>query len=211
MSRPAARQAAARRAVRLGQHAGRHLADDRRVLPRHLHGAGPDAVDGGGGASPRARLVARRFPQAVRRPGRRGRASLLRDLPPHPSRASAAAAGRRRRCWHTAGDAGCYVAVVSNKVGDNLRTELAHLGWQRWITRAVGAKDCQARQAGTRSRSIWRSTARELPLTRRYGWSETPRPTSNVPMRQGVCPFWSGARNNCPRSPAGTSAPPQGT
>ena len=38
---------------------------------------------------------------------------------------------------------GCYVAVVSNKVGDNLRAELAHLGWQRWISRAVGARDCQ--------------------------------------------------------------------
>ena len=38
---------------------------------------------------------------------------------------------------------GCYVAVVSNKVGDNLRAELAHLGWQRWIARAVGAKDCE--------------------------------------------------------------------
>jgi phosphoglycolate phosphatase len=37
---------------------------------------------------------------------------------------------------------GCYVAVVSNKVGDNLRAELAHLGWQRWVSRAVGAKDC---------------------------------------------------------------------
>lgn len=36
---------------------------------------------------------------------------------------------------------GCYVAVVSNKVGDNLRAELSHLGWQKWITRAVGAKD----------------------------------------------------------------------
>lgn len=38
---------------------------------------------------------------------------------------------------------GCYVAVVSNKVGDNLRAELTHLGWQRWIARAVGAKDCR--------------------------------------------------------------------
>lgn len=36
---------------------------------------------------------------------------------------------------------GCYVAVVSNKVGTNLRTEVAHLGWDRWITRAVGARD----------------------------------------------------------------------
>ncbi len=39
--------------------------------------------------------------------------------------------------------AGCYVAVVSNKVGVNLRAELAHLGWNRWITRAVGAKDAK--------------------------------------------------------------------
>ena len=39
--------------------------------------------------------------------------------------------------------AGCYVAVVSNKVGDNLRAELAHLGWNRWISRAVGAKDAK--------------------------------------------------------------------
>jgi len=40
-------------------------------------------------------------------------------------------------------DAGCYVAVVSNKVGQNLRTELAHLGWGKWIYRAVGARDCK--------------------------------------------------------------------
>jgi phosphoglycolate phosphatase len=39
--------------------------------------------------------------------------------------------------------AGCYVAVVSNKVGENLRAELAHLGWNRWISRAVGAKDAK--------------------------------------------------------------------
>ena len=37
--------------------------------------------------------------------------------------------------------ASCYVAVVSNKVGDNLRAEVAHLGWERWISKAVGAKD----------------------------------------------------------------------
>jgi len=40
---------------------------------------------------------------------------------------------------------GCYVAVVSNKVGDNLRAELSHLGWQRWISRAVGALPPQPR------------------------------------------------------------------
>lgn len=39
--------------------------------------------------------------------------------------------------------AGCYVAVVSNKVGENLRAEVAHLGWNRWITRAVGARDAK--------------------------------------------------------------------
>jgi phosphoglycolate phosphatase len=39
-------------------------------------------------------------------------------------------------------EAGCYIAVVSNKVGDNLRAELAHLGWGRWISKAVGARDC---------------------------------------------------------------------
>ena len=39
-------------------------------------------------------------------------------------------------------EAGCYVAIVSNKVGENLRTEMKHLGWDRWIKRAVGARDC---------------------------------------------------------------------
>jgi len=40
-----------------------------------------------------------------------------------------------------ASESGCYVAVVSNKVGKNLRAEVAHLGWDRWIKRAVGARD----------------------------------------------------------------------
>ncbi len=40
-------------------------------------------------------------------------------------------------------DAGCFVAVVSNKVGKNLRTEVTHLGWDRWIVRSVGAKDAR--------------------------------------------------------------------
>ena len=38
---------------------------------------------------------------------------------------------------------GAFVGVVSNKVGDNLRVELAHLGWDRWIKRAVGARDAK--------------------------------------------------------------------
>ena len=40
-------------------------------------------------------------------------------------------------------DAGCYIGVVSNKVGDNLRVELAHLGWGKWIRKAVGARDAK--------------------------------------------------------------------
>src|SRR5262249_52820092 len=44
------------------------------------------------------------------------------------------------RLLERAASLGCYVAVVSNKVGKNLRAELKHLGWDRWITRAVGAK-----------------------------------------------------------------------
>ena len=39
-------------------------------------------------------------------------------------------------------ESGFYVAVVSNKVGDNLRAEVKHLGWDRWISTAVGARDC---------------------------------------------------------------------
>jgi phosphoglycolate phosphatase len=39
--------------------------------------------------------------------------------------------------------AGCYIGVVSNKVGDNLRVELAHLGWGKWIRKAVGARDAK--------------------------------------------------------------------
>lgn len=38
---------------------------------------------------------------------------------------------------------GRYVAVVSNKMGKNLRAEVAHLGWSRWISRAVGARDAK--------------------------------------------------------------------
>jgi phosphoglycolate phosphatase len=37
---------------------------------------------------------------------------------------------------------GFYVAIVSNKVGENLRKELTYLRWDRWISRAVGARDC---------------------------------------------------------------------
>jgi phosphoglycolate phosphatase len=38
-------------------------------------------------------------------------------------------------------DAGFYLGVVSNKKGDILRTEAAHLGWNRHFARIVGASD----------------------------------------------------------------------
>ncbi|MGB8180981.1 MAG: HAD family hydrolase [Stellaceae bacterium] len=41
-------------------------------------------------------------------------------------------------------DAGYYLAVVSNKTGASLRTEAAHIGWDRYFRRLVGAGDAQA-------------------------------------------------------------------
>jgi phosphoglycolate phosphatase len=41
-------------------------------------------------------------------------------------------------------EAGCYLAVVSNKTGPVLRREAAHLGWTRYFTRLVGATDATA-------------------------------------------------------------------
>jgi phosphoglycolate phosphatase len=34
-----------------------------------------------------------------------------------------------------------YIALVSNKTGYNLRAEVAHLGWQDYFVKAIGAKD----------------------------------------------------------------------
>ena len=36
---------------------------------------------------------------------------------------------------------GCYMGVVSNKMGDHLRREAEHLGWNRYFGRLVGATD----------------------------------------------------------------------
>ena len=41
-------------------------------------------------------------------------------------------------------EAGCYLAVVSNKTGPILRREAAHLGWTRYFARLVGATDAAA-------------------------------------------------------------------
>ncbi len=38
-------------------------------------------------------------------------------------------------------DAGIYLALVSNKTGDNLRQEVSHLGWGGYFSRVVGATD----------------------------------------------------------------------
>ncbi len=37
---------------------------------------------------------------------------------------------------------GVWLGVVSNKNGENLRKEVAHLGWDRYFRRVVGANDC---------------------------------------------------------------------
>ena len=107
-------------------------------------------------------------------------------------------------------EAGWYVAVVSNKVGDNLRTEMAHLGWQRWIARAVGAKDAKRDKPapdpiylaldGTGiapDESVWMvgDSLADLQCAHAAGWSSG--------SGRG------GGTIGCP--PAGTSAPPKGT
>jgi len=38
-------------------------------------------------------------------------------------------------------DRGVYLGVVSNKMGDHLRKEAAHLGWEKYFGRIVGATD----------------------------------------------------------------------
>jgi phosphoglycolate phosphatase len=40
-------------------------------------------------------------------------------------------------------EAGVYLAIVSNKKGSYLREEVAHLGWQRFFGRIVGAFDAK--------------------------------------------------------------------
>jgi len=40
--------------------------------------------------------------------------------------------------------AGFYLAVVSNKTGASLRKEAAHIGWDGYFRRLVGAGDAQA-------------------------------------------------------------------
>jgi phosphoglycolate phosphatase len=38
-------------------------------------------------------------------------------------------------------DRGCWLGVVSNKMGDHLRREVSHLGWSGFFSRIVGATD----------------------------------------------------------------------
>ena len=118
------------------------------------------------------------------------RRGVLRHLPSHPPRrgssrcpAQSGAGARRRR--------GCYVGVVSNKVGRNLRAEVAHLGWDRWIS-GGRRQGCPARQTRRPIRSTSRSTARELPLTTRMdGRRHSGR--SEMCAAAGVLPVFSAA------------------
>jgi len=93
-------------------------------------------------ASPR--LHARHLSGHVRRPLAGGGRGLLRPLYyGSPSRDADAAA----RCRGHAGDPGAaadfVLAVVSNKKGDYLRREAAHIGWDRFFHRIVGAFDAR--------------------------------------------------------------------
>jgi phosphoglycolate phosphatase len=45
---------------------------------------------------------------------------------------------------HLHKDEGIYVALVSNKTGENLRKEVTHLGWDKYFQKVVGAKDAAA-------------------------------------------------------------------
>lgn len=38
---------------------------------------------------------------------------------------------------------GIYVALVSNKTGENLRAEVDHIGWNKYFTKVVGARDAE--------------------------------------------------------------------
>lgn len=112
------------------------------MLQRHVHGAGARSLDDRGSAGPAHGSLRDHFPKLFgERAGEAERVFYetfhrihLERLEPLPGAADLLA-----RCH----DAGCYIAVVSNKVGDNLRGELAHLGWGKWIKKAVGARDAK--------------------------------------------------------------------
>lgn len=46
-----------------------------------------------------------------------------------------------RELLHLLKEHGLYLAVVSNKRGEHLRTEAAHLGWEPYFGRMIGASD----------------------------------------------------------------------
>lgn len=43
-----------------------------------------------------------------------------------------------------------YVALVSNKTGDNLRAEVDHIGWNKYFKKVVGAKDAEEDKPSTK-------------------------------------------------------------
>lgn len=40
-------------------------------------------------------------------------------------------------------DTDIYVALVSNKTGENLRAEVSHIGWDKYFSKVIGAKDAE--------------------------------------------------------------------
>ena len=83
------------------------------------------------------------FPGLFGAARRRGGEGFLRDVLPHPSGAAGAAAGRRRPAGRAAMSSAAMSPSSATRWATISAAELAHLGWQRWISRAVGARDAQ--------------------------------------------------------------------
>ena len=201
-SRP---RAAAGHPVRLGQHAGQHLADHHRVLSRHLHGARPARRGPTQEVRDRAHGSLRDvFRSCSAREAERAEEVFyetfhrihLERLEPLP--------GAERSAGALPAALGCYVAVVSNKVGDNLRAELEHLGWDRWIVAGGRRQGCRARQARARSDLPGAGRHGNCPRARAYGWSATPRAIWNVRTPRVFAGFFRRAWRSC-RSGCGNS------
>ena len=177
LARPRPRRStpAARHPVRLGQHAGRHLADHPRVL--NLPDARPwtAAVDAGRHASAQVRLACAKPFRCFRRALGGGERHLPRTLSRDPSRPADPAA----RARGIAADAGGAGLLSRGRQQQDRRLSAARSRASRLgavSSARVGAGDAP-RTSRPPIRSSWRWTARELPPITRYGWWATPRPT----------------------------------
>jgi phosphoglycolate phosphatase len=47
-------------------------------------------------------------------------------------------------------DTDIYVALVSNKTGENLRAEVSHIGWDKYFSKVIGAKDAEEDKPSTK-------------------------------------------------------------